>query len=371
MMKILEWLAKKPNFEKAPDKVPAGDKFVPDVSETYCSIGEFALGKKQFASPRVALDAAIQITGLTTGGFFKTFDDFANIADELYINTRSGDVQIRHRGNTPEVHHSFNFRTDLRFFAPEAVSSKRIDTDNNRNYAAGVLAFMMLTGGQHPLEGSRSIAPVLTPEEKEGIYGTEARFIFDEEDESNRPDPKVHFRAINAWDSFPAFLKDFFRECFKAVGDNHMEKRPAASEIGRQLIRYQNGIIPCECGVVYFTEKTETVKCGWCGRSTAVDYRLSFSGQKAAIVRGNRIYNCQISDNYVGDYEIVAEIVVSPSDINKLGIQNKTEECWEAITSKGSIKQVEPNGIIPVKEGIRFRCRGVEMSIIRNEAIRG
>ena len=101
-MKILEWLAKKPNSEEVSDKVPAGGKVVSDVPETYCSISEFALGKEQFASPRVALDAAIQITGLIKGGLFKTFDDFANIADELYVNARSGDVQIRRCGNTPE-----------------------------------------------------------------------------------------------------------------------------------------------------------------------------------------------------------------------------------------------------------------------------
>ena len=47
----------------------------------------------------------------------------------------------------------------------------------------------------------------------------------------------------------------------------------------------------------------------------------------------------------------------------RLGIRNMSSEPWNAVTTKGVNRKVEPNGVIPLKAGIRFRSNDSTITI--------
>ena len=71
---------------------------------------------------------------------------------------------------------------------------------------------------------------------------------------------------------------------------------------------------------------------------------------------GNKIYKLQI-ENCSDDEALtpIAEILASPSDPQNpycFGLRNISNEVWRCITSTGAQKNLEPNGVMPVKAGI-------------------
>ena len=100
------------------------------------------------------------------------------------------------------------------YIAPEVVrGEKQPDTLTDR-YSLATLLFMLLVG-DHPLEGERTTKiPALVNKFEKKIYGSMPLFIFDPNDDSNRPVRGLHRNAPRMWKYFPSFIKDAFCRSF-------------------------------------------------------------------------------------------------------------------------------------------------------------
>jgi serine/threonine protein kinase len=108
--------------------------------------------------------------------------------------------------------------------APEIVRGEAVPSTQTDLFSLSVLIFYMLMVA-HPLEGAKEAAikaldlPAMTK-----IYGKEPIFIFDPNDDSNRPVPGIHDNALAFWRIYPQFLRDIFIRAF-TIGIKRPEKR--------------------------------------------------------------------------------------------------------------------------------------------------
>jgi DNA-binding helix-hairpin-helix protein with protein kinase domain len=80
-------------------------------------------------------------------------------------------------------------------------------------FSLSVILFQLWTNN-HPLEGKASCVPIMDGKTEKKIYGENPVFIFDPNDESNRPVPSIHKAAVSRWPVMPEYLKETFIKAF-------------------------------------------------------------------------------------------------------------------------------------------------------------
>lgn len=349
--------------EQQIDNAVSGSDSSEMIPDGYNYLDEFLLGDVTFTSYRVAVDSAIYLTDLCKemhreGRCAEWFSP-----EDIWIDTETGQIVWNNThgtdNDTPILSMPF-----LKYYAPEIVSEKNDANIYSDRFLLGILIFQLLTGGQHPFEGRSSVCPVLTLKKRESLYVKEPRFVFGEQANHNQPVPKIHSHSIEVWNSMPVFMKKLFKDCFEEKGFTYPENRPSEQEWKTALIRYQNGLIPCICGNIMFHKGRKEYSCPMCGQLSRIEYQVDLQNISIPAVRGNRLYNCQGDPNTQERAKIAARIVALQGNVQKLGIQNLTDESWTAFTTKGQEKEIVPGGIIPLKEGVSFQFGPVKGTIM-------
>ena len=127
----------------------------------------------------------------------------------VFFDPKTGDVRICDNDNVG-VNRDKKYRGVLgtpRFMAPEIVCGRSLPDRDSDLYSLAVLLFFMFMVA-HPLEGlhETEINCIDLPA-MEMLYGTDPLFIFHPTNESNRPDPTIHFNALANWPIYPQFLR--------------------------------------------------------------------------------------------------------------------------------------------------------------------
>jgi hypothetical protein len=115
-----------------------------------------------------------------------------------------------------------------------------------------ILFYLLLR--HHPLFGAReSAAPVLDGVSLGRLLGEEPVFVFDPDDDSNRPVPLLHDNALLRWPALPEFVRRMFVEAFTAGLTDPLNGRVAESQWRSAAIRLRGLVRHCEqCGTEQF-----------------------------------------------------------------------------------------------------------------------
>ena len=183
------------------------------------------------------------------------------------------------------------------YMAPEIVRGVAKPDTQTDKYSLAVVLFKLLFRGD-PLEGQKVVKDVCLTEAAElKHYGSEAVFVYDPDDASNRPVRGIHDNVIKFWRMYPDYIKDAFIKSF-TVGLNDTNKRIIENEWQKMFTRLRSEIIFCPCGRTNYTcmfEKEDkfTFKCPKCGTTFAT---LAFSDRdyRMPLYIGSRFYNCEI-----------------------------------------------------------------------------
>jgi serine/threonine protein kinase len=101
-----------------------------------------------------------------------------------------------------------------RFMAPEIVIGMANPSRNTDLFSLSVLLFIMFML-HHPLEGKREAdIKCMDIHAMTLLFGTNPIFIFDPNDDSNRPVKGYQDYPLVYWDLYPQFLKDLFTTAF-------------------------------------------------------------------------------------------------------------------------------------------------------------
>lgn len=249
-----------------------------------------------------------------------------------------------------------------RFMAPEIVRGEAKPSTESDLFSLAVLLFYMLMV-HHPLEGKRELTiKCLDLPAMNKLYGTEPLFIFDPNDDSNRPVPGYHDNAIAFWPLYPQFLRDLFTEVF-TVGLHDPQERVRESEWRGAMVRLRDSIVYCaRCGVETFYDADalqasggQPGPCWSCGTRIQLPPRIRIDRQIVMLNHDTQLFPHHVDDQRMYDFsEPVAEVTQHPKDPSVWGLRNLSDEKWVVTAADGTARDVEPGRSVTLAVGVKI-----------------
>lgn len=167
-------------------------------------------------------------------------------AGNIFFDPVSGRVEICDNDNVDIDGAPSVMGGVMEYQAPEVVLRQAGPSRATDLHSLAVMLFRMLHIG-HPLIGARELAhPNLTdPAVMRRLYGSEARFVFDPADESNRPLPERHGPVLGHWAIYPRFLRDLFMRAFTAGLHDPQHGRVQETEWRRAMRQLLDSVYSC------------------------------------------------------------------------------------------------------------------------------
>jgi DNA-directed RNA polymerase subunit RPC12/RpoP len=207
----------------------------------------------------------------------------------------------------------------------------------------------MLFYANHPFEGARVLAcPCMTESYEKKFYGEDAVFIYDKDNDTNRPVRGVHNNVIRRWMLLPAILREAFITEFSKEKLNDPQKRITEREWVKIIQGLRDMLVVCpHCGEENFVENAATPKCMACKRDFSLSGILQIKNRSILLTPKSKIYI---------DLDNKPDIMVFavPGDKYPVQMRNVTAETWIVETQSGKLKQIQPNETMPVRAGLKI-----------------
>lgn len=319
--------------------------------KNYYEFGNFLLAKVTFKSFTAMMAAAMKICN----GFMMLHRcgySYQDLNDgNFFIDPTTGDVLICDNDNVMPQGEKSGIMGKARYMAPEIVAGGVPDKRSDR-FSLSVILFMLFYAN-HPFEGERVVAcPCMTEDFEKKFYGSEAVFIYDPQNSCNRPVRGIHKNVMLRWPLFPkvlqeTFVREFSQECLK-----NPEKRMIEQNWEKIIAQVRDQLVICpSCGEETFVE-TETAigKCINNGCKIDISNRLVLNNRSLPLTPKTEIFV---------DYDNQPDAIVTTDGNGVMLLKNISPDKWTVETPSGKVKLVEPQGIMPVKEGLKvtFKIR--------------
>lgn len=259
-----------------------------------------------------------------------------------------------------------------RFMAPELVrgdDSAWPNTDTDL-FSLAVLLFYMLMM-HHPLEGEKEnqihyfdFAAMRT------LYGVEPVFIFDPNDDSNRPVVGQHDNALDFWKLYPQFLRDRFTEAFTAGIADPQNGRVRETVWRADMVRLRDAIFYCgHCGAENFYDADALKSSGaaghcWsCRRSLILPPRLRINRQVILLNHDTKLYPHHLGVAQWDFTTPLAEVTQHPQDPSIWGLKNLSAAKWSAVSASGDLQEIAPGRSVRLAVGTRIQFGAAEGEI--------
>lgn len=258
-----------------------------------------------------------------------------------------------------------------KFMAPEVVRGEALPSRDTDLYSLAVLLFYMLIV-QHPLDGKReSRVKCLDLPAMNKIYGFEPVFIFDPQDDSNRPDPDYHRNALEYWPLYPEFLRQLFVRSFTDGIRDPRHGRVKESEWRTALVRLRDAIAYCPgCGGEnFFSDQPESAAtnatCWSCQAAVRWPLRLVLNGKHVVMLNHDtKLYPHHLDPNRSHDFsEAAATVQRHPTDPSVWGLKNLTAGKWTAAGREGSMNDVPAGRSVTLARGLKLNFGNVSAEI--------
>jgi DNA-binding helix-hairpin-helix protein with protein kinase domain len=251
-----------------------------------------------------------------------------------------------------------------KFMAPEVVRGEALPSRDSDLYSLAVLLFYMFMV-HHPLDGKLESSircfdlPAMTK-----VYGTHPVFIFDPQDDSNRPDPDYHRNALDCWPIYPQFLRDLFVRSFTEGLRDPQHGRVKETEWRAAVIHLRDAIDYCpHCAAENFydsepsdADHARSCLCWACRKDVPPPLRLCLGPRSVvAINHDTRLFPHHLINGRTYDFsQPVAEVSRHPGDARIWGLKNLMEAKWVATTAEGAVSDVEPGRSVRLTPGTKI-----------------
>ncbi len=276
----------------------------------------------------------------------------------FFIRPSDGDVKICDCDNIAPYGEHLGIAGKPGYMAPEIVRGEKAPDKLTDRYSLAVLLFRLLLRGD-PLEGSRVLKSVcLTEDAERRHYGFEPMFVYDPENDTNRPVRGVHNNIIKFWRIMPEYIREAFTYSF-TTGLHQPEKRLIEKQWLDLLIRLRSDICACSCGGQSFVQSYEKDEDGKlicpCGTHFAPPLCLTDGKSRVLLCDGTKIYG--------DDLAVTAEVVRNKLNPSLWGLKNHTADTWQCTLPNGQEKQIAPDSAAPIFTGTKLAINGASLEI--------
>jgi DNA-binding helix-hairpin-helix protein with protein kinase domain len=244
-----------------------------------------------------------------------------------------------------------------RFMAPEIVWGEAVPGTQTDLFSLAVLLFYLFVM-HHPLEGRRERAlsamdlPAMTR-----LYGAEPVFVFDPDDDSNRPVPGEHANAIAFWPQYPELLRRLFTRAFTVGIRDPRDGRVREGEWRAAMVAVRDLIIYCgTCGAESFAERgggPVRPSCWCCGAALAAPMHLAVGRSIVMLNHDALLTPHHLEPARRFDFaRPAAEMSANPANPGVWGLRNLSERPWRAGTPAGSVYEIQPGQSIRLQAGV-------------------
>lgn len=315
----------------------------------YYEFGNYLLAKVTFKSVTAMLAAAMKICD----GFMMLHRHGYSYQDlndgNFFIDPNTGDVLICDNDNVMPQGEKSGIMGKARYMAPEIVAGGIPDKYSDQ-FSLSVILFMLFYAN-HPFEGARVVAcPCMTENYEKKFYGSEAIFIYDPKNDTNRPVRGIHQNVIRRWMAFPKLLRDTFIEQFSNEKLRNPNTRLIEMRWKDIINKVRDEMVACpHCGYETFVEVADSSsKCMNCGKTIDTSLRLLLGSREVPLTSKTEIF---IDTDNIPDGKVAVD------SGGTMLIQNVSPDAWIVETASGKIKQVDPQGYMPAKPGLKIKLK--------------
>ncbi|MBP5406920.1 hypothetical protein J6Z19_07210 [bacterium] len=323
----------------------------------YKDFGRFLLAKEHFASIYAAIDAALCIVNgfraLHNRGY--SYQDLND--GNFFVNPKTGDVLICDNDNVAPYGTNLGIAGKCRYMAPEVVlGRKRPDIHTDRFSLAVVLYLMLFLN--HPLEGRRTMCPCMTEELDFRFYGKEPIFVYDPNNDTNRPVVGIHTNEIMFWPIYPKFIRELFERSFSqdAMIGKDTEHRVIEKIWEEAFIKLKGLIMKCPfCGdEIFIDPMQQEQKCIFCGKTFDSPLMLKVKKYSPVLVDSSKLYACHVKHDSSDFRTVMGEVVSNKTDPKILGLKNCSGFAWEAILPTGESRPFADGQVFKLGKGLKI-----------------
>ncbi|MCL2925793.1 MAG: serine/threonine protein kinase [Trichodesmium sp. MAG_R04] len=261
-----------------------------------------------------------------------------------FFDPDTGEVRICDNDNVDVNKMSGTVAGTPRFMAPEIVRGEANPSTQTDLFSLTVLLFYILFN-HHPLEGAKEQAihcfdlAAMTK-----IYGTEAVFIFDPNDDSNLPVPGVQDNPLAFWPIYPQSLRDLFTRAFTDGIRDPENGRVQENEWRKTMLNLRDSIMYCpHCGEQNFYDVDALKKqgklnpCWSCQKEIVAPPRIRISSKNPenASLQENEWYNTMLNwqDSIIYCTHCGEENFYDVDTLKKQGKLNPCRSCGKEIVT--------------------------------------
>ena len=283
----------------------------------------------------------------------------------VFFDPENGEVRICDNDNVSvDNQGSGVIGGTARFMAPEIVRGEAGPSTETDLFSLAVLLFYMLVN-HHPLEGAREAQircfdlPAMT-----SLYGTHPLFIFDANDDSNRPLVGNHDNALALWPLYPRFMQELFLQTF-TEGLHDPDKRTRESQWSSELIRLKDSIFYCQhCSVDNFydpddlSDSDSSSKVCWaCASPHRLPPRIRIDQDDVVMLNHDTLlFHHHLDEQRPYDFDApVAEVTQHPQNPQIWGLRNLSAQKWTSRNADGQVNDVEPGQSVRLSSGLRIQ----------------
>lgn len=264
--------------------------------------------------------------------------------DNVRVNRTPGDVMF------------------IYFAAPELIRGEVSCQTSTDLHSLAVLLFYMFVR-HHPLDGARELqVNVFNEAAQRRFYGVEPVFIYDPDDDSNRPVQGFHDPALRNWSLYPDFVQRAFIRAF-CEGLYRPERRVREGEWMEVFARLEDVAFPCaHCGAELAVERLPaqgTAPCPRCQGRAPLPWRLAFADRFVFLNHDTRLFPHHLGRRLDFDHP-VAELSRHPDHPDRWGLRNTSERTWAFQALDGAWRELPPGRTVPLRDGLALRLGDTE-----------
>lgn len=287
-------------------------------------------------------------------------------AGNVFVDAATGQIEICDNDNVDIDGAPTVMGGVWEFQSPEVVLRQAGPTRASDLHSLAVMLFRILHIG-HPLVGARALAfENLSAESTiRRLYGTEARFVFDPADESNRPPPDQS-PVMAYWSLYPQALKDLFTRAF-TEGLYDPNSRVMETEWRRAMSQLRDAVQTCPaCSGRSFYDgrrlagKQRQFDCWSCGAALPSNPpRLGIRRAGArpgetplhvvVLEDGATLYGHHTDGSEIDFTRALAQVSAAP-----LALENRSPRTWTAIDADGA-RPIAPGEKVALVSGLRVQ----------------